>query len=118
MSPTAVAAGPSSLGFVVPFACPFAAGAAATAPAPPSSNTTSTPCTCTISPTLPRVSVIVPAFGAVIVTVALSVITSTIGWSSTTTSPGFTSQLTTSPSVTPSPMSGSLNSQRAIASSP
>jgi hypothetical protein len=52
----------------------------------------------------------VPAFGEVMVTVALSVITSTIGWSSVTDSPGVTSHLTISPSVTPSPMSGSLNS--------
>src|SRR5262245_40025523 len=48
------------------------------------------------------------------VTVALSVITSTSGWSSATVSPSFTSHLTISPSTTPSPMSGSLNSKVAI----
>ena len=84
MSPTAVAAGPSWLGLLapLPFACPFVAGAdgaPAAGAAAPSSNTTSTPWTWTISPTLPRVSAIVPALGAVMVTVALSVITSTIG---------------------------------------
>ena len=51
-----------------------------------------------------------PARGAGISTVALSVITSTIGWSARTTSPSATSQRTISPSTTPSPMSGSLNS--------
>src|SRR5687768_4864248 len=44
------------------------------------------------------------------VTVALSVMTSTMSWSSLTPSPTFTSQLTISPSETPSPISGSLNS--------
>jgi hypothetical protein len=44
------------------------------------------------------------------VTVALSVMTSTMGWSSATMSPGAISHLTISPSLTPSPMSGSLNS--------
>src|SRR5262245_51253446 len=52
------------------------------------------------------------------VTVALSVITSTRGWSSATASPSFTSHLTISPSTTPSPMSGSLNSKVAIDVSP
>jgi len=69
-----------------------------------------TACTATVSSSLPRVSSTLPALGAVMVTVALSVITSTIGWSSTTTSPGAMSHLTIWPSVTPSPMSGSLNS--------
>src|SRR5947207_824025 len=52
--------------------------------------------------------------GLGIVTVALSVITSTSGWSSTIWSPAFTSHLTISPSTTPSPMSGSLNSKWAM----
>src|SRR5690606_38326556 len=43
-------------------------------------------------------------------TVALSVITSTMTWSSSTASPGFTSHLVISPPATPSPMSGSLKS--------
>ena len=51
-----------------------------------------------------------PARGAGISTVALSVMISTIGWSSRSESPSLTSQRTTSPSTTPSPMSGSLNS--------
>ena len=81
-------------------------GAAAAAPAPPSSITTITFPTGTTSPSAARIFAIVPARGAVISTVALSVMTSTIGWSSATTSPSFTSHLTTSPSVRPSPMSG------------
>lgn len=109
MSPTAVAAGPSDFA---------GAAAAAGAPAPGArSNTTSTEWTGTIAPTAPRVSRTFPVRGAVIVTVALSVMTSTMGWSSLITSPGVTSQFTTSPSVTPSPMSGSLNSQVAISTS-
>src|SRR5262249_26008767 len=57
---------------------------------------------------------ILPALGAPIVTVALSVMTSTMIWSSATRSPSLTCQATISPSVTPSPMSGSLNSNRAM----
>jgi hypothetical protein len=48
-----------------------------------------------------------PRRGDGIVTVALSVITSTSGWSSSTGSPGFTNHFRTSASTTPSPMSGS-----------
>ncbi len=51
------------------------------------------------------------------VTVALSVITSTNSSSSFTAWPGFTFQLTISPSAMPSPMSGSLNSLRAMCGS-
>jgi hypothetical protein len=51
-----------------------------------------------------------PARGAGISTVALSVMISTMGWSMRSGSPSLTSQRTTSPSTTPSPMSGSLNS--------
>src|SRR5688500_4768230 len=47
-----------------------------------------------------------PARGDGISTVALSVITSTIGWSSVTTSPSATFHWTISPSTTPSPISG------------
>jgi hypothetical protein len=43
------------------------------------------------------------------VTVALSVITSTSGWSSATSSPGFTNHCWISASTTPSPMSGRMN---------
>ena len=58
-----------------------------------------------------------PARGVGISTVALSVMISTIGWSSCRTSPSLTSQRTTSPSATPSPMSGRRNSY-SIRSSP
>jgi len=52
----------------------------------------------------------VPVRGEGISTLALSVITSTSGWSSRTRSPSFTSQRTISPSAMPSPMSGSFTS--------
>src|SRR5882757_8149309 len=55
-----------------------------------------------------------PDLGDAMVTVALSVITSTIGASSTIVCPGSMCQATISPSVTPSPISGSLNSKRAM----
>src|SRR5690606_24190943 len=77
---------------------------------PPSSKTTSTSPTGITSSTAPRSSSTLPALGAPMVTVALSVMTSTISWSSLTVSPSATSQPTISPSVTPSPISGSLNS--------
>ncbi len=48
-----------------------------------------------------------PRLGDGMVTVALSVITSTSGWSSATSSPSVTNHLTISASTTPSPMSGS-----------
>src|SRR3954470_16354291 len=89
-------------------------GDAWAAPPPSSSSTTRTPCTLVISPSLPTVCSTLPRRGLGMVTVALSVITSTSGWSSTIWSPGFTSHLTISPSTTPSPMSGSLNSNWAI----
>jgi hypothetical protein len=99
MSPTAVAAGPSSVlplpALVAPL--PFAPEGfviAAISDAPyetvvssdwgrrsdvPVSNTTRTEWTLTTSPTLARVSWMTPARGAAMVTVALSVMTSTIG---------------------------------------
>src|SRR3954470_16642296 len=89
-------------------------GDAWAAPPPSSSSTTRTPCTLVISPSLPTVCSTLPRRGLGMVTVALSVITSTSGWSSTIWSPGFTSHLTISPSTTPSPMSGSLNSNWAM----
>src|SRR5687768_11749127 len=58
-----------------------------------------------------------PVRGAAMVTVALSVITSTIGSSSLMFWPTCACQATISPSVTPSPMSGSLNSKRAMRAS-
>src|SRR5262249_47491993 len=54
---------------------------------------------------------IVPVRGEGISTLALSVITSTSGWSSFTASPTFTIQRTISPSAMPSPMSGSFTSK-------
>jgi hypothetical protein len=54
------------------------------------------------------VAVTKPETGEVISTVALSVITSTIGWSSSTVSPTLTRQATISASAVPSPTSGSL----------
>ncbi len=121
MSPTAVAAGPEA---VAPGACCATlvtravtrgvtadeATPLAGASLPLTSKTTSTECTGTTPPSAPRVSSTLPARGEVMVTVALSVITSTMGWSSATASPGAISHLTISPSLTPSPMSGSLNS--------
>src|SRR5439155_14774185 len=56
-----------------------------------------------------------PATGDGSSTSALSVCTSTSGWSRATVSPGFTSHETTSPSSRPSPTSGSANSTRAMA---
>jgi hypothetical protein len=51
-----------------------------------------------------------PVRGEGISTLALSVMTSTSGWSSRTDSPALTSQRTISPSAIPSPMSGSFTS--------
>jgi hypothetical protein len=77
---------------------------------PASAIVTITVPTGTTWPSSARSAAIVPARGAGISTLALSVMTSTSGWSSRTDSPGFTSQRTISPSATPSPMSGSLTS--------
>ncbi len=93
------------------------AGAAGWAEPPSTSSTTSVSCTLAISPSLPMVRSTFPRRGLGMVTVALSVITSTSGWSSTISSPAFTSHLTISPSTTPSPTSGSLNSNWAIGAS-
>src|SRR6266478_9817849 len=87
-----------------------AAPVAAAWDAPSTSRTMRVECTFAMSPSLPTVFTTLPRRGLGMVTVALSVITSTSGWSSTIWSPAFTSHLTISPSTTPSPMSGSLNS--------
>jgi hypothetical protein len=71
---------------------------------------TSTVPTGTTAPSSTRIASIVPVRGDGISTLALSVITSTSGWSSLTPSPTRTSQRTISPSATPSPMSGSFTS--------
>src|SRR3989442_1319540 len=78
---------------------------------PASPNTTRVLPTFTTSPSFARSWRIFPVTGDGIWTVTLSVMTSTIGSFSLTASPSFTNHLTTSPSWTPSPMSGSLNSR-------
>src|SRR5688500_5192869 len=125
MSPTALATGPDEDdGAGAGAAAGAGAGAAAFgaasagAPSPARSSTTSTWPTGTVSPTLNRRSATLPLRGEPIVTVALSVITSTMSWFSLTVAPSSTNQLTISPSVTPSPMSGSLNSNFDILLSP
>ena len=71
-------------------------------------NVTSVEPTATISPTPPLNSVTTPLVGEGIVTVALSVIMSTIWSSSFIDSPISTCHATISPSTTPSPISGNL----------
>jgi len=87
------------------FASGFTSGLA-TAAAPSSSITTRIWPTGQIWPSLKLILAIMPARGDGSSTVALSVMTSTIGWSSLTRSPSLTFQATISPSTTPSPMSG------------
>ena len=72
--------------------------------------TTSTVPTGTTCPSATRIRATVPAAGDGISTVVLSVWISTSGSSSATSWPSATSQRATSPSVRPSPRSGSLNS--------
>ena len=62
-----------------------------------------------ISPIAPCNLVTLPSTVLPIPTVALSVMMSTISWSSTTVSPTATCQAVISPSTTPSPISGNLN---------
>ena len=66
------------------------------------------------SPGLPLMVSTRPLTGAGISTTALSVDISTSGWSSLTTSPGFTCQATISAETVPSPRSGSLKTWRLI----
>jgi len=82
--------------------------ASATFPAPATSSITSCDPTARFSPTTPSIATTVPAIGAGISTVALSVMTSTSGSSSRISCPGMTCHLTISASVVPSPISGSL----------
>jgi hypothetical protein len=89
--------------------CAAAAGCDAPAPSFTSIDTIVVP-TFTISPSLAWRPAMVPVRGDGISTLALSVITSTSGWSSRTASPTLTSQRTISPSATPSPMSGNFTS--------
>src|SRR3546814_4751271 len=61
-----------------------------------------------VSPASPETSVTTPDTGLSMSMVALSVITSTRCWSSSTRSPALTCQATISASATPSPTSGML----------
>ncbi len=89
---------------------PRAAAPPRPAPAPSSPITTSTVPTGTTSPSATRILATFPAAGDGISTVVLSVCTSTSGSSSAISCPSDTSQRAISPSVSPSPRSGSLNS--------
>jgi hypothetical protein len=64
------------------------------------------------SPGSPWIDTTLPVTGLVISMVALSVMTSTRGWSSWTRSPTLTCQVTISASAMPSPTSGSLKEKR------
>ena len=85
---------------------------------PSSPTTTSTAPTGATSPSATTIFSTVPAYGDGISTVVLSVWISTRGWSSSIRSPSATSQRATSPSVRPSPRSGSRNSCRHAAREP
>jgi hypothetical protein len=87
-------------------------GGAAAAPfdsEPSSSISTSRAPTGTVSPSLKWSFLTLPFQGEGTSTVALSVMISRRGWSDSTSCPSLTSQLTSSPSTTPSARSGSLN---------
>ena len=86
-----------------------AASVAEALPSPSTSNSMHIAPTGRMSPTSPMRLTTTPLTGEGISTVALSVITDRMGWSSVTVSPTATIHSTTSPSTTPSPMSGSLN---------
>ena len=83
-------------------------------PFPSTSKTINSEPTGIMSPGFPVVEITLPLTVDGIATVALSVISSTKGSSSLTVSPGFTFHFTISPSTTPSPTSGSLNTCFAI----
>ena len=80
-------------------------------PSPSTSNSIQTTPTGRMSPASPTTLLTVPSTGDGISTVALSVITDKIGSSSLILSPTATIHSTTSPSTTPSPMSGILNAK-------
>ena len=80
-------------------------------PSPSTSNSIQTTPTGRMSPASPTTLLTVPSTGDGISTVALSVITDRIGSSSLTESPTATIHSTTSPSTTPSPISGILNAK-------
>ena len=79
-------------------------------PSPSVSKSIQTWPTARIVPGSPTSDFTTPSVGDGISTVALSVITDRIGSSSFTVSPTETIHSTTSPSTTPSPISGNLNS--------
>ena len=83
-------------------------GASPAFPAPSTSNSTSGEPTASCWPGSPWAAVTRPATGLVSSTVALSVMTSAMIWSSATMSPTLTCQPTSSASAVPSPTSGSL----------
>ena len=87
-------------------------------PSPSTSKTMQTPPTGRMSPASPTMLTTVPSHGEGISTVALSVMTDKIGSSSLTVSPTATIHSTISPSTTPSPMSGILNSNFPMFSPP
>src|SRR5882757_6795380 len=85
-----------------------ASGAAGAAAAAAVSNTISGEPTATLSPGSPEIDTTRPLTGAGTSTAALSVMTSTMTWSSLTESPGLVCQATISASTVPSPKSGIL----------
>ena len=87
-------------------------------PSPSVSNSIHTWPTASIVPGSPTIDFTTPSVGDGISTVALSVITDKIGSSSFTVSPTETIHSTTSPSTTPSPISGNLNANIPMFSPP
>src|SRR4051794_34421830 len=92
-------------------ATPPAAGASAGAPDGSTSKVMIGDPTSTVSPSPWCTADTTPAYGDGISTAAFAVSTSTMGWLSFTSSPGWTNHLRISPSVRPSPRSGSLKSR-------
>jgi len=88
---------------------PAAAGLGADGPGASRSNTISGEPTATLSPGAPVMDTTLPLTGAGTSTAALSVITSTMIWSSATVAPGAVCQAMISASTVPSPRSGILN---------
>src|SRR6202050_1931625 len=86
-----------------------AAAAGAASPSTPVSNTISGEPTAILAPGTPLIDSTRPLTGAGTSTAALSVITSTMSWSSVTASPGLVCQATISASTVPSPRSGILH---------
>src|SRR3954467_6287398 len=93
--------------------CSLATGAVATGSSGPAPGSVSTGMIgappATVAPASWWISCTTPAYGDGTSTAALAVSTSTIGWLSLTSSPTLTIHCRISPSVSPSPRSGSLN---------